>query len=229
MNNRQSSCADAFESDAISVTDAKKIIYDKITPIKTSVKVALRDALNQYLAQDIISPINVPPHTNAAMDGYALAGSELPNEGSKSFKVSGTSFAGVPSETNHKTGNAIRIMTGAIMPTGTDTVIPQELTEMLSDESIQIDAQHQSGQNVRHPGEDIAQGTQVFSQGHQISAADLGIIASLGIGEVHIFRRPRIAFFSTGDELKSIGEALKEGDIYDSNRYTLYALFPRRH
>ncbi|MGK0273025.1 MAG: molybdopterin molybdotransferase [Cocleimonas sp.] len=223
-NTKPTSCLDPFEADAISVADARKTIFKQITPIKSSVKVALRDALNQYLAEDLISPINVPPHTNAAMDGYALAGSDLPTEHTQKYQVVGASFAGVPSDENYQQGNVIRIMTGGVMPNGTDTVVPQEVINNLEDGSIKIDSKQRIGQNVRHPGEDIPKGATVLKNGHQINAADLGIIASLGKSEVKIYRRPRVAFFSTGDELKSIGETLNEGDIYDSNRYTLFAL-----
>ena len=224
MTNKPTSCLDPFEADAISVKDARQMIFAQITPIKSSVKVALRDALNQYLAEDLISTINVPPHINAAMDGYALAGDDLPDQEPSSYKVTGASFAGVPSEQCYKKGNVIRIMTGAVMPKGTDTVVPQEIIDILDDGSIQIDTNQRTGQNVRHPGEDIPKNATVFKQRHRISPADLGIIASLGKGEVKVLRRPRVAFFSTGDELKSIGESLNEGDIYDSNRYTLFAL-----
>lgn len=224
MSNRPSSCLDPFETDAISVAQAKKILFEQITPITSSVKVALRDALNQYLAEDLVSTINVPPHTNAAMDGYALAGVDLPTDGKKTYQLQGVSFAGKPTTEHYQQGNVIRIMTGGVMPEGTNSVVPQELVDVLDDGSIEIDAEHQTGQNVRHPGEDISKGTTVFKKRHQISAADLGIIASLGKGEVNVLRRPRVAFFSTGDELKSIGETLHKGDIYDSNRYTLFAL-----
>ena len=224
MTDKPTSCLDPFEADAISVADARQTIYEQITPITSSVKIALRDALNQYLAEDLVSPINVPPHTNAAMDGYALAGSDLPIDNSKNYEVAGASFAGVPSDQQYHQGCVIRIMTGAVMPSGTDSVVPQEIVDILDDGTINIDTKQHTGQNVRHPGEDIPKGTTVLKKGHQINAADLGIIASLGKGEVQVYRRPRVAFFSTGDELKSIGETLNEGDIYDSNRYTLFAL-----
>jgi len=224
MTSRPTSCLDPFEADAISVADARQTIYDQITPIQSSVKVALRDVLNQYIAEDLVSAINVPPHINAAMDGYALAGADLPSENTKTYHVAGTSFAGVPSDEIYQQGNVIRIMTGGVMPRGTDSVVPQELVDVLDDGTIKIDAEQRIGQNVRHPGEDILKGATVLSKGHRINAADLGIIASLGKSEIKVFRRPRVAFFSTGDELKSIGETLNEGDIYDSNRYTLFAL-----
>ncbi len=223
-NERVASCADAFEADAISVDDARKKIFSEIIPIKETEKLAIRNCLKRYLANEVISPIDVPPHTNSAMDGYAVAGKDLPTSEAKIYTVSGASFAGSPSTENYQAGNIIRIMTGGVMPSGTDTVIPQELTEVVGEQSIKIEAEHKMGQNVRHPGEDLTKGSKIFEPGRQLSAADIGILASLGIGEIEVKRRPCIAFFSTGDELRSIGETLKEGEIYDSNRYTLFAM-----
>ena len=223
-NERVTSCNDAFEADAISVDDARKKVFSEIIPIKETEKVAIRDSLKRYLAIDVISPIDVPPHTNSAMDGYAIAGEDLPTNEAKVYNVSGASFAGSPSSENYQPGSVIRIMTGGVMPVGTDTVIAQELVEVLENQSIKIEAEHKTGQNVRHPGEDLTKGSKIFKSGRQLSAADVGILASLGIGEIEVKRRPRIAFFSTGDELRSIGETLMEGEIYDSNRYTLFAM-----
>ncbi|MEB8434180.1 molybdopterin-binding protein [Cocleimonas sp. KMM 6892] len=224
MKDRPASCLDAFEVDAISVDEARQIIANEITPISASETVPVREGLKRYLATDIISPINVPPHTNSAMDGYALAGSDLPTTTPVDYKVSGASFAGVPSTESYQSGTVVRIMTGGVMPTGTDTVIPQELVETLDDNTIRLEAEHKAGQNVRHPGEDLAQGKKIFDKGRKLSAADIGILASLGFGEIDVLVRPKVAFFSTGDELRSIGEELKEGEIYDSNRYTLFAM-----
>ena len=224
MTNRPASCLDAFEADAISVDDARQIIINEITPISASESVPVRESLKRYLATDIISPINVPPHTNSAMDGYALAGKDLPTNAPVEYRVSGTSFAGVPSTESYQSGTVVRIMTGGVMPAGTDTVIPQELVEKLDDQTIRLEAEHKAGQNVRHPGEDLALGKKIFDKGRKLSAADIGILASLGFAEVEVLVRPKVAFFSTGDELRSIGEDLKEGEIYDSNRYTLFAM-----
>ena len=221
---RAASCIDAFEADAISVDDARKTIFTKIIPIKETEELAIRDCLKRHLAYQVISPIDVPPHTNSAMDGYAIAGIDLPTNEAKVYKVSGASFAGIPSSEKYQAGSVIRIMTGGVMPAGTDTVIPQELTEVLDGKCIKIEAEHKIGQNVRHPGEDLIKGSKIFSPGRRLSAADIGILASLGIGEIKVKRRPRVAFFSTGDELRSIGDDLKEGEIYDSNRYTLFAM-----
>lgn len=226
MNNtRMTSCASDFEADALNVEDARKTIYQKIIPITGTEKCAIRSCLDRYLAEDIISPINVPSHTNSAMDGYAIAGSDLPTNEDKSYSIVGTSFAGTPSDQTYQSGQVVRIMTGGVMPAGTDTVIMQEMVELTDDKSsVTLKAEHKQGQNVRHPGEDIAKDSLLFSAGRKVTAADLGILASLGICECRVYRKPRIAFFSTGDELRSVGEVLEEGQIYDSNRYTLYAM-----
>ena len=225
---KQTSCADPFEADAISVDEAQKVITQKITPITESEKLDLRSCLNRYLAEDIYSPINVPSHTNSAMDGYAISGDDLPKKTVQSYPVIGTSYAGRPSSDTHKSGHVTRIMTGAIMPTGTDTVIMQEQIEIVDELNVLIKPEHKKGQNVRQAGEDIAKGCLVLSKGRQITPADLGILASLGIGELVVYRRPRVAFFSTGDELRSVGEELKEGEIYDSNRYTLFGMLKQQ-
>lgn len=222
------SCADAYEADAITVEDAKQIIFNKIKPLTSAETLPLRESLDRFLAQEIISPANVPPHSNSAMDGYAIAGTDLPDESNNfkcKFDVVGYSFAGKPSDLQLQSGEAIRIMTGGVMPNGTDTVIMQEQVTLLSNDQIEIHGKDfQVGQNVRKPGEDIQKGSKVFKTGRKLTSADLGIIASLGIPEVAVYRRPRVAFFSTGDELRSLGEDLVPGEIYDSNRYTLFAL-----
>lgn len=225
---KQTSCADPYEPDAISVNQAKKQIFAEINPIRGTEKLALRSCLNRFLAEDIRSPIDVPSHTNSAMDGYAIAADDLPTSTEKTYQVTATAYAGKPTKEPYKSGQLIRIMTGAVMPKGTDTVIMQEMVEKNNDHTITIKAEHKAGINVRHPGEDIQKDSQLLSTGKQITAADLGILASLGIGELKVFRKPRVAFFSTGDELRSIGDirgaTLKQGEIYDSNRYTLFGM-----
>ncbi len=223
----QDSCADAVDHQSIRVAEARRRILSAITPISDYEKLALRDALGRILAQDIISPLNVPSHTNSAMDGIALSSEDLPATQSRVLEMIGTAYAGVPFKGECRAGQCVRIMTGAPMPTGTDTVIMQEQIEFLTADKLRIGIAHRPGQNVRQVGEDIGQGTSVLRVGRQIMPADLGILASLGIGEILVRRRPRVAFFSTGDELRSIGETLGEGDIYDSNRYSLYGMLSR--
>ncbi len=226
---RSTNCSDDFEPGALSVEDAQKKIINTIRPLSGKERIALRDCLGRYLAEDVVSPINVPSHTNSAMDGYALAGADLPTETNNEYRVIDTSFAGTPATKTYQTGQVIRIMTGGVMPAGTDTVIMQEQVDHIHDNTIRIQSpgKHKTGQNVRHPGEDIAQGSTVLARGRQVTPADLGIIASFGLSELSVFRRPRVAFFSTGDELRSIGETLRDGEIYDSNRYTLFGMLKK--
>lgn len=223
----QASCADDVDQDSLPVAEALRRVLSAIHPIADYEKLALRDALGRILAEDIISPLNVPAHNNSAMDGVALASVELPSSQDRVLEMIGTAYAGVPFNGECRTGQCVRIMTGALMPPGTDTVIMQEHIEFLSLDKLRIGIAHRPGQNVRMVGEDIRQGATVLQTGRTIVPADLGVLASLGIGEIRVHRRPRVAFFSSGDELRSIGESLAEGEIYDSNRYTLYGMLNR--
>ena len=201
-----------------------------VTRISGHERVALRDALGRILAEPIISTMNVPGHTNSAMDGYALSAADLPEDGSRSLRVLGTAWAGRPFDGDVSAGSAVRVMTGAVMPQGCDTVIMNEqVQEQIDDqgEAIVIGTGHRAGQNVREKGEDIAIGSRVLDAGKRVMPAELGLLGSLGIGEVSVKRRLRVAFFSTGDELRSLGETLEPGDVYDSNRYTLYGMLSR--
>lgn len=191
-----------------------------------SEEVALREALGRVLAADIVSPIAVPGHTNSAMDGYAFAGSELPEEGTRSFRLLGTAWAGKPYFGDVPPGCTVRVMTGGTMPAGTDSVVMQEQVECAGDR-VTVSAGHKIGQNVREAGEDLAPGARVASEGKRVYPAELGLLASLGIARVRVRRRLRVATFSTGDELRSIGEALDPGTIYDSNRYTITGMLER--
>lgn len=218
------SCADASEPHRLTLAEAQTRIMAAIRPISTVIKQSLRLALGQVLAETMVSPFNVPAQTNSAMDGYALAAAALPQDRIQNFPLAGTAFAGHAFEETCPLGACIRIMTGAPMPTGTDTVVMQEHTVVNTDGSIGIGTGHQQGQNVRYAGEDIAQGQTILEAGRRLTPADLGLLASLGMAEVKVYRAPRVAFFSTGDELRSIGEPLAKGCVYDSNRYTLFGM-----
>lgn len=224
---KQPSCADDTDPGSITVNEARQRILNAISPLQTREKLALRSALGRVLAEDIISPINVPAHTNSAMDGYALKGQDLPQQDSREFTVIGHAMAGQTYSGVCQSGECVRIMTGAAMPAGTDTVVMQEQIEVIAKQRIRLGNGHRTGQNVRLAGEDIPEGAAVLSTGRHIVPADLGVLASLGFGEISVRRRPRVAFFSTGDELRSIGETLAEGEIYDSNRYSLYGMLKR--
>lgn len=220
----QASCADDYDTESISVKSARQKILAKIAPIVTTERVTLQQSINRVLAEDVVATINVPGHTNSAMDGYALSGDDLPDTAPRQYSVIGTALAGRPFRGQCHAGQCVRIMTGAVVPAGTDTVVMQEHSEKVTDTEIRLAAGNKKGQNVRLAGEDISQGSIVLKKGHCIQAADLGVIASIGIAEISVYRRPRIAFFSTGDELRSIGDTLGTGDIYDSNRYSLHGM-----
>ena len=226
MVTRDTSCEDDFDPDSLNCDEALTRILAQVAPVSGYERLNLRAALGRVLTQALYSPFAVPAHTNSAMDGYALKTSDLPASGNTRLRVIGSAFAGRPFAGEPGTGEAVRIMTGAAMPAGTDLVVMQEHAAREGDHVV-IDGQHKRGQNVRAAGEDLKQGQQVFEAGRQLLAPDLGIIASLGIGEVTVQRRVRVAYFSTGDELRSIGETLGPGEIYDSNRYTLYAMLKR--
>ena len=220
---RDPSCEDDFDATALTCEEALARIVEQVTVVDGRERLALRSSLGRVLCEDVFSPVNVPQHTNSAMDGYAVRATDVPGSGETSLTVIGSSFAGKPYPGGCGAGEAVRIMTGAALPTNTDTVIMQEHVSTTAD-SIIIGGGHKRGQNVRAAGEDLAAGQRVLRAGHRMSPADLGLIASLGIGEVSLFRRLRVAYFSTGDELRSIGEPLATGEIYDSNRYTLFGM-----
>ncbi len=220
----QTSCAEPEPSSTLRVAAAREAIQAGIKPILSRERLALRDALGRVLAERIVSPLDVPGHTNSAMDGYALKGSDFQSGTVISLKLIGATVAGRPFEGQCRSGECIRIMTGAPLPDGTDTVVMQEQAKLDERQMVHFSGQHKPGQNVRHAGEDIAKGSRVLEPGRRLTAADLGVMASLGFGEVGVVRRPRVAFFSTGDELRGIGEPLSAGDVYDSNRYSLHGM-----
>ncbi len=223
---RDPSCEDDSDPDSLNCDEALARILAQVAPVSGYQRLSLRSALGRVLEQALYSPFDVPAHTNSAMDGYALNANDLPASGNTRLRVIGSAFAGRPFAGQTASGEAVRIMTGAAMPAGTDIVVMQEHATRDGDH-VFIDGQHKRGQNVRAAGEDLKRGQQIFQAGRRVVAPDLGIIASLGIGEVTVRRRVRVAYFSTGDELRSIGEALGPGEIYDSNRYTLYAMLKR--
>ena len=214
---------DSPDPSLLSVEQVHEQLAKLTSAVAGTERVAIRSALGRVLDENIISPINVPPYSNSAMDGYGLKASDLPKAGQTSLKVIGTSFAGTPYQGDVKDGECIRIMTGAKMADGCDTVIMQEHVQREND-TIKFGSGHCAGQNVRHPGEDMAKGSVVLNPGALIGAAEIGLLASLGYPEVNVKRKVRVAFFSTGDELRSVGEQLEDGQIYDSNRYTLFGM-----
>ena len=219
----QPSCEDEYDPALLPVDVALARIAEAITPISDIEWVPVRGALSRILAEDVISPVDVPNHTNSAMDGYALAASDLL---AADLKVIGTAWAGSAYAGPVGSGECVRIMTGAVIPDRCDTVVMQEQAERI-DDRIRLAAGQKPGQHVRRAGEDLAAGEIALVRGRCLLPSDLGMVASLGIGELAVLRKPRIAFFSNGDELRSIGETLALGDVYDSNRYTLHGMLTR--
>ena len=219
----QPNCEDEYDPALLPVDIALARIAEAITPISDIEWVSVRGALSRVLAEDVISPVDVPNHTNSAMDGYAVAASDLL---AVDLKVVGTAWAGSAYTGPVGSGECVRIMTGAVIPDRCDTVVMQEQAEHINDR-IRLAPGQKPGQHVRRAGEDLAAGEIALVHGRCLLPSDLGMVASLGIGELAVLRKPRIAFFSNGDELRSIGESLALGDVYDSNRYTLHGMLTR--
>lgn len=214
-----------YDPQALPAQDVLKFLSELVTGVSETESVDIFDALGRVVAKDVISPIDVPPHDNSAMDGFAFNGKHLSLEGPLTLKVIGTALAGKAWQGQVGPNECLKIMTGAIMPEGLDTVIPQELCQAMTADSIQFDSRIlKTGDNRRHRGEDIAKGKPTLLMGARITPAAAGLLASLGVPKVTVYRRLRVAYFSTGDEILSLGEAPREGAVYDSNRYTIHGL-----
>lgn len=212
---------------SLSVEQARAAIAAVLQPITERETVPLARALGRVLAADVISPIDVPAHDNSAMDGYAFRGGELQPQGSSHWRCVGTLFAGAPYVGKVGPGECLRIMTGAVMPPELDTVVPLELCRT-EGPSVAVDAGIvRPGDNRRRRGEDLASGRPALVAGRMLRPADLGLVASLGLGEAPVLRRLRVALFSTGDELRTLGQPLAPGCVYDSNRYSLMGALQR--
>ncbi|CAN7260488.1 molybdopterin molybdotransferase MoeA [Acidovorax sp. LjRoot118] len=217
-----------YDPKALSVADANAFLARLVQPVQGTETIGIFDALGRVLASDVVSPVSVPPHDNSAMDGYALAGTQLVPGQPLTLRPVGTALAGKAWAGTVATGECVKIMTGAIMPPGLDTVVPQEFTTTGADGSITIAADVlRLGDNRRFKGEDLMQGSVALAQGELLTPAALGLVASLGLPTVTVHRRLRVAYFSTGDEILSLGEPPREGAVYDSNRYTVFGLLTR--
>jgi molybdopterin molybdotransferase len=210
---------------ALSVAQAREILLSAVFPVAGWESVPLRSALGRVLMRDVVAPFAVPAHDNSAMDGYAVRAGDLAG-GEARLAVVGTAYAGGAFSGIVGPGQAVRVMTGAVLPRGADSVVVQEAARLEGDAVI-LPAVQRVGQHVRRAGEDLAAGKPALLAGKRIGPAELGLMASLGYAEVAVRRRPRIAFFSTGDELASIGRPLAPGEVYDSNRYTLFGVLTR--
>jgi molybdopterin molybdotransferase len=223
-------CMSDYDPESLRVEVATKIVDDFVRPASLALEtetVSIYDSLGRVLANDIISPINVPSADNSAMDGYAFSGTSIVKDGVTSLTMIGKGFAGNAFDGMVNQGECVRIMTGAVMPAGCDTTIPQELVKVDGDQIQFQSSVIRAGDNRRLKGEDLSIGQAALSAGKIIRPSDLGLIASLGIGSVTVKRRLKVGFFSTGDELRSIGQPLDDGCVYDSNRYTLFGMLSR--
>ena len=220
----EASCADDYDPNSMPVAKARAFIHTFLTPVTGVARAPLRDALGRVLAADIMSPLDVPSHRNSAMDGWALRFADLAH--TETLTEVGASFAGNAYAGEMKAGDCVRIFTGGVVPPYCDTVVMQERASKV-EKGVTFAKGINKGQNVREAGEDLKAGAVALARGRRVRSAELGLIASLGIGEVAVYRNLRVAFFSTGDELKQIGQPLGEGQIYDSNRYTLHGMLTR--
>ena len=217
-------CLAEYDPNAIKIESAKKLIHSFINPIKATESIKLIDSLNRVLADNLVSPINVPNYDNSAMDGFAYKSN--PKDNSKIFKITSTVLAGNISKSSLKNGEAIKIMTGGKIPEGADSVIPIELTT-LSGNNITLNELPKTGANIRRVGEDIQKGNVALKKGTYLRPAEIGLIASVGIEKVKVYKEIKIAFFSTGDEVVRLGTAIKSGQVYDSNHHTISAMLQR--
>ncbi|MEO8121609.1 MAG: gephyrin-like molybdotransferase Glp, partial [Rhodoferax sp.] len=229
-----------YDPKALSADTVREFLSHLVVPVTRHETVSIFQALGRVLSQDVISPISVPPHDNSAMDGYAFDGAQLSAQAPLNLKVVGTALAGQAWSGVVAPGECLKIMTGAVLPQGLDTVVPQEFVTRPTEaarlapgasgdnEVIVIPAGLlQVGDNRRCLGEDLMQGRPALQKGEHLTPAALGLLASLGINKIQVWRKLRVAYFSTGDEILSLGEAPREGAVYDSNRYTVWGLLTR--
>ena len=217
-----------YDPQALSAQAVGEFLHHLVVPLADTQDVDLHNALDRVLAHELISPLSVPPHDNSAMDGYAFHGAQLVPGQALELEVLGTALAGRAWQGHVGPGQCVKIMTGAVMPAGLDTVLPQEFSQDAGPGRIRVPADVvQAGDNRRCCGEDLRQGEVALAAGARLGPAALGLIASLGLTQVCVRRRPKVAYFSTGDEILQPGELPREGAVYDSNRHTVHAMLTR--
>ncbi len=217
-----------YDPKALPAEQVNQFLARLVEPVSGTDTLGVFDALGRVLAEDVVSPISVPPHDNSAMDGFAFDGGQLRAGEPLTLQLAeGTAFAGTAWAGTAQPGQCVKIMTGAIMPSGLDTVVPLEFVNITADQ-VTIPANVlQQGDNRRLLGEDLMAGQAALRRGQTLGPAALGLIASLGLPQVPVCRRLKVAYFSTGDEILSLGETPREGAVYDSNRYTVFGLLTR--
>ena len=219
----KNTCINEFDRSAISVEKALSMIVSTIKNSQKYEKMNLKNSLGRIAAENIVSKINIPTFKNSAMDGYAINTKNLLLKNNFCLKEVGVSYAGKPYLKKLNKDETVKVMTGAVIPKNANAVIMKEMTRTLN-ELIKFPERIKAGQNVRYVGEDIKKLSTVIPKGKQINFIDLGIMSSIGIQNIKVIKKPVVAFFSTGDELTQVGKKLKEGQIYDSNRYLLHGL-----
>ena len=219
-------CFNEFDPNALNVEEALSRILKSIASKKDTELVPLKESYGRVLAKDIKSNQDIPNYKNSAMDGYAVC-MDITNSNNKyTFRCVGESFAGRPYNKNVKINEAVKVMTGGMVPKSCNAVVMKELVKNI-DDKIVINANIFKDQNIRFPGEDIKKNTTVLLKGRQIDDVDMGILASLGKAKIAVYSKPIIGFFSTGDELVSIDTKIKKSQVYDSNRYLLHGLLQK--
>jgi len=220
------SCLDETEPDFIAIAKARETVFAAAPPLAGHEYLALQESLGRVLAEDISAQIDVPRRNNSAMDGYALHTAGSGAKAGTGYQTVGVALAGQPYAGELHEGDGVRITTGAWVPNGADTVIIQERVRIDGDVVVSLD-DVEPGMNLRQAGEDIQAGEVVVAHGTRLWPAHVGLLGSLGIAELAVTREPRVAYFSTGDEVRTLGDALSEGAIYDSNRHTVTAMLQR--
>lgn len=218
-----SSCVDPCDIGSTPYREALSAILNSIEPTTDTEQLPIRSALGRIAAEDVRATADIPISRNSAMDGYACRISDLNASNTIELELIGTSAAGKPFHGSVQAGQCVRILTGAVVPDQLNVVVMQEECTVAENKII-VKGNHKADQFIRQAGEDLARGEVAISKGQSIQASELGVLASVGCSEISVFRNPTVAFFSTGDELRGIGEPLGEGDVYDSNRYSLFGL-----
>lgn len=216
-----------YDPQALSAERVNEFLAQLVEPVTATEQVGVFEALDRVLAADVVSPISVPPHDNSAMDGFAFDSALLQPGQPLKLRVAGTAFAGKAWAGSLQADQCLKIMTGAIMPDALDTVVPLEFVKVAGDMVEIPPGVVQAGDNRRLLGEDLMAGQPALHKGQTLGPAALGLIASLGLPTVTVFRRIKVAYFSTGDEILTLGEPIREGAVFDSNRYTVFGLLKR--
>ncbi|HCH3991347.1 TPA: bifunctional molybdopterin-guanine dinucleotide biosynthesis adaptor protein MobB/molybdopterin molybdotransferase MoeA [Vibrio parahaemolyticus] len=221
---KDAACCDTLSPAFLSVVQGQEKVLSLVNTVSEIEACKIENAYGRVLAEDIISPVNVPQYTNSAMDGYAIRSDDVDRD---SYQVVAEVMAGHAYDQPLEVGQAVKIMTGAPTPFNGDTVVMREQASLEGDKVTFDGANIKAGQNVRQAGEDLAIGSDVFTAGTRLASPEMGMIASLGFGEANVFRKLKVAVFSTGDEVQAPGTEQKANSIYDSNRFTIMGMLEK--